>query len=88
MADVQVNFMHPTDGRLLTVTLDDTYLGREVVNELIASDFVPPSDQGYLLSVKGGHEINADQNLHDAGIKGGETIRVLAATDAGMIGGS
>ena len=84
MADVRVTFIHPTDGRLLTVVLDDTMTGSEVTGELIANDFIPPDSQGYELSIKGGALIPADQTLAQAGVHEGTAIRVIPATDAGF----
>jgi hypothetical protein len=86
MADVRVNFIHPTDGRLMTVVLDDTMTGAEVVGELIANDFIPPDSQGYELAIKGGSPIPGDRTLAQAGVMEGTAIRVIPATDAGALG--
>ncbi|OAD19417.1 hypothetical protein THIOM_004954, partial [Candidatus Thiomargarita nelsonii] len=47
MADVDVSFMHPTDGQLLTVQLDDTITAQEVIAELLSQQFVPSHPDGY-----------------------------------------
>lgn len=83
MADVKVNFMHPTDGRTITVTVDGTMTAQEAVAELIANDFIQPNPQGYNLAIKGGAQIQPNQSLEGAGAKDGDTIRVIPATDAG-----
>ncbi|MEL6134488.1 MAG: hypothetical protein AAFR59_14090 [Bacteroidota bacterium] len=83
MADVSVNFLHPTDGRQLSVTLDDSITAQEAVAELIAAEFIAPSSEGYGLAIKGGSIIGADQSFENASVRDNTTIRVLPATDAG-----
>lgn len=46
--------MHPTDGRLLNVKLDSSITAQEAIAELISKSFVPTSEDGYALAVKGG----------------------------------
>jgi hypothetical protein len=83
MADVKVNFMHPTDGRIVTVTCDDTMTNQEAVAELISNEFISPNPQGYNLAIKGGAELQPNQTFLDAELKDGDTLRVIPATDAG-----
>jgi len=85
MADVNVNFVHPTDGKVISVTMDNTMTGQEVVGELIANDFVPASSEGYKLGIKGGSELDNNKSLADNGVKENDTIKVIPATDAGVI---
>jgi hypothetical protein len=84
MADISVNFMHPTDGRLLNVVVDDSMTGQEAIGELVSANFVASSDQGYKLQVKGGSEIGSTQSFAAANVLGNATIRVIPATDAGI----
>jgi hypothetical protein len=81
--DVRVNFMHPTDGRIITVTLDATMTPSEAVGELIANDFIAPLPMGYNLAIKGGPLLPSNDSFAKAGLKDGDTIRVVPATDAG-----
>jgi len=83
MADVSVNFQHPTDGKVISVTIDDTMTGQEAIGELIANDFVPPSSQGYNIAIKGGSQLDNTKSLTENGVKDNDTIRVIPATDAG-----
>jgi len=83
MADVKINFVHPTGGQVLTVTLDDTFTATEIVSELIASEFIPQSREGYQLVVAGADQLRDNQTLRDAGVADGSKIRVIPATDAG-----
>ncbi len=83
MADLNVNFMHPTDGRVISVTIEDTMTGQEVVGELIANDFVPASGDGYNLALKGGAQLDNARTLSQNAVKDNDTIRVIPATDAG-----
>lgn len=83
MADVNIIFMHPGDERKLNVTLDDSITAQEAIAELIAAEFIPSSDQGYKLAIKGGTEIQLEQSFQNAGVQNNNTIRILPATDAG-----
>lgn len=81
--NVKVNFMHPTDGRVVTVTLDSTMTAQEAINELVSNNFINPNPQGYNLALKGGAQLQQTQTMADAGVKDGDTLRVIPATDAG-----
>ena len=83
MADRDVRFMHPTDGRMLNVELDDTMTAREMIAELISNNFIASDPQGYKLAIKGGSEINENQSLRDLNVQNGVVIRVIPQTDAG-----
>lgn len=83
MADLKLNFMHPTDGRMITVDVDDTMTAQEAIGELLAADFIPKNPQGYNLAIKGGAQLQPNQGFSDAGAKDGDIIRVIPATDAG-----
>ncbi len=84
MADVSVNFVHPTDGKVISVTMDSAMTGQEVVGELIANDFVPSSGDGYKLAIKGGAELDNQKTLAENGVKDNDSIKVIPATDAGQ----
>lgn len=83
MADVKVQFMHPTDSGIITVTLDNMMTTQEVISELITNDFVPTNPQGYNLSLKGGAQLQASETLESSGVVDGDVLRVIPATDAG-----
>ena len=84
MADVKVNFMHPTDGRFLTVTVDNTMTAQEAIAELIANSFIPQNPQGYGLGIKGGALLQPNQSFADAGVRDDTVLRVIPSTDAGI----
>ncbi len=84
MADINVNFMHPTDGRIITVTVDDSMTAEEAIGQLLANKFIVPNPNGgYQLSIKGGAIINNNQTFIQAGVKDDTSLRVISATDAG-----
>jgi len=83
MADVKIHFHHPTDGRTLTVDLDDTITSQDAIAELIANDFIPANPQGYNLAIKGGAQLQRSQSFRDAGVADNTNIRIIPATDAG-----
>ena len=79
---INVNFMHPIDGRVISVTLDDIMTGQQIVSELIANDFVTACDDGYNLAVKGGKQLDNSKTLSQNSVKDNDTIRIIPATDA------
>lgn len=84
MADVNVGFMHPTDGRLLNVELDDTITAQEAIAELISENFIPSSSEGYALAIKGeGDMLSANQSFRDAGVQDNTVLRIIPQTNAG-----
>jgi hypothetical protein len=83
MADVDISFMHPTDGRLLNVQLDDTLTAQEAIEELISESFIPSDSQGYALAIKGGSMIDTNQSFRDAHVQNGTVLRIIPQTDAG-----
>jgi len=83
MGEISVNFIHPTDGRILTVTLDETMTAQEVIGELLANDFVLPFEEGYTLAVMGGEIIRQDQTFDEAKIRDGDKIRIIPSASAG-----
>ena len=85
MSDVNVSFMHPIDGRVMTVTVDDTMTAQEAVGELLANDFVQAHSQGYQLSlVDTGAILQPNQTLAAAGVKSGAKLKILPMTEAGQ----
>lgn len=84
MANIDVTFLHPTDMRPLSVTVDDTMLASDLITELLSNSFMPPSPGGYNLAIKGGDRLPNDQAIGTAGVKDGATLRVIPATDAGV----
>lgn len=82
MADVNVNFVHPTDQRVITVTVDDSMTAREAIGELLANNFVLPGPGGYEL-VENGTALDPDQTLADAGVRNNAKIRVNPTLVAG-----
>lgn len=83
MAEVSVNFVN-TDGRMITVNLDDTTTAQEAIAELISAEFIVASPQGYQLAIKGGPMLDPDKSFRDMNIQNGTTIRIVLATDAGQ----
>lgn len=83
MADLNVSFMHPTDGRTVSVTLDEGITVQEALNELIQNHFIASNPQGYNLAKKGGAQLQGHQSFRDAGIRDNDIIRIIPATDAG-----
>ncbi|EGV27768.1 hypothetical protein ThidrDRAFT_4405 [Thiorhodococcus drewsii AZ1] len=81
--DLNVKFMHPTDGRLLTVELDDEITAQEAIAELIAADFIPSTPAGYSLAIKGGALLGPVDSFASRSIEKNSILRVIPNTDAG-----
>ena len=82
---VKVNFMHPTDGRVVTVTLDDSMTAQEAINELISINFIGSVPLGYNLAIKlvtkGRERLEQNRTLAEAGVKEGDILRVALPPD-------
>ena len=83
MADIELKFIHPTDGRVVRARVDDTMTSAEVVQELVGGGFLAPHTPGYELVVKGGDQLPANQTLAAAGVKDDTVIRILPISEAG-----
>lgn len=80
---IRVEFLHPTEGRTAQVELDPTMTTEEIIEELVAIEFLARSPLGYCLARKGGAVIASEYSLLAAGVADGGVIRVLYRTEAG-----
>lgn len=80
MAEIDVTFMHPTDGSTIDVRIDDTMTVSEIINELVNVGFIQRISSEYDLSIKGGTAISDNQTLRNGGTVDKCTIRVVPAT--------
>jgi hypothetical protein len=78
-----VRFMHPIDNRIVTVTMDSDMTAQEAVNELLANQFVQPSQFGYRLRIKGGDDLSPETKFKDARLTDESIVNVIPMTDAG-----
>ena len=85
MREIDVNIMHPTDGRVISVTLDETMTATEVIGELVGAEFIPQSDQGYTIAIKGGAMLQNESSLKDNGVRNDTVLRIIPATNAGFL---
>ncbi|MBS9783463.1 MAG: EsaB/YukD family protein [Pasteurella sp.] len=83
MSDLDLTILHPTDGSNMQVELPDDMTAGEVIENLIANEFVEPTDDGYALNVKGGATLDKNATLGSAGVTSGNTLVVAPLTDAG-----
>jgi len=80
---IKVNFLHPTDGRVITVSLDSAMTSKEIIAELIDSAFIHDHFQGYGIAIKGGCLLLPNESLQKLGVRNGDVLRIIPATDAG-----
>lgn len=83
MSDLKLHFMHPTDGRKITVDVDNSMTADEAINELVSANFIPTSAEGYFLAKKGGAQMSSGNSFRDLNYQDGDTVRIIPATDAG-----
>lgn len=76
MADLNVSFIHPIDGRTIPVILDDDITASEAVEVLIQRNVLDADSQNYNLVKQGGASIWPDQTFKDAGIRENDIIRI------------
>ncbi|WLE95792.1 MAG: ThiF family adenylyltransferase [Candidatus Electrothrix communis] len=81
--EIELVFMHPTDGKLLPFTVNTTMTAREVIAKLIGNGFIQPNSHGYQLVVKGGAELRQDRPFSHLKVKQKSIIRVLPTISAG-----
>jgi hypothetical protein len=80
---IQVQFVHPTEGRIITVSLDDDLTAEETISELIRHDFISNDLGHYSIAIKGGLLLKNDISLFQNGVNDGDTLRIIPGTDAG-----
>lgn len=83
LADIELNFIHPTHGDVVRARVDDAMTAQEIVFDLVRSGFLPANSLGYTLSVKGGEQIGLDERLSAAQVRSGASIRINPITEAG-----
>ncbi len=84
MDEISVDFIHPTDGRLMTATLDRAITAQEVIGELLASNFIDQHDGGYFLVAKGtGAVIRSAETFAEAQVVNGDILRIVRSTNGG-----
>ena len=83
MAELNISFVHPTDGRVVTASLDASLTAQEIIGELVANSFIKHSEHGYNLAIKGGNRLRNHQTLAEANVEQNATLRIIPATDAG-----
>ena len=82
MADIRVNFVHPTNENVITVKLDNSLTVEEVIGNLIANDFVEEGQ--YNLAFKGGDILaEPSKTLVECNVINDKTLRVLPTITAG-----
>lgn len=81
--ELNIVFLHPTDGRMISVTMDGSMTGLEVIEELIKNDFISSSNDGYGLAILGGALIDNFKSFLDSGIENNSKIRIIPSTAAG-----
>ena len=83
MADISVNFQHPTLGKIIEVLSDDAMTGQECIDLLISHDFLSSSFGRFYLATKGGSQLDNTKTFFENGVKNNDTIRVIFSTGEG-----
>jgi uncharacterized ubiquitin-like protein YukD len=86
---VQVTFRNPLTNETLLSELDEQMTVRDVVDNLLQHQIVPPARTGehYILQIKGGAEISDDNaTLASGGVANGNIINVAIAQRGGANG--
>lgn len=85
MAEISVNFIHPTDHGVMTVTIDDAMTAKETIQNLLANNFMQPHPDGYKLAIvdTGKDMIQPEQTLAEVGARNGSKIQVVPSMPAG-----
>jgi len=84
MGNINVNFVHPTDGGFQAATIDDTMTVQELIHSLVDEQFIPGPESDIELMLKGSENLLlGDQTLNASNVKEGSTLKVVMATNAG-----
>ena len=83
ISNPQIDIMHPTDGRILTVTVNASITAQEIISELISNNFISNNSEGYCLAIQGGKQLQGNESLKEAWVRPGDVIRVIPSTSAG-----
>lgn len=87
MAALTVSFRNPvTDAVVEGTRCDDSMTVREVIENLVQNNFIPPAKEGqhYVLQIKGKTELSSDDaTLQSGGVSDGDMINVVLAQRGG-----
>lgn len=83
MSFIDVRILHPTDGRILDISIDPSFSADDLIEALIQESFIPKTQNGYHLALKGGPQLISDKSLQESGVTHDATIRILPTTEAG-----
>ena len=88
--NIEVKFRIGSDGREITVELDEAMRPPEIIAELVLADVIPPDGPehgrqwNWRLAVKGGEFLDDDdKSLRDSGVTSGSVIHVVPPMSAG-----
>lgn len=87
MAALTVSFRNPvTEAVVENTRCDDSMTVREVIENLVQNNFIPPAKEGqhYVLQIKGKTELSSDDaTLQSGGASDGDMINVVLAQRGG-----
>lgn len=78
---ITVNFVHPTSGKCLRVEVDRMMTAGEILDELIAAEFIL-REWGFKLAC-GGRVLRSTDTLKDAGILNEQKLVLIPLAEAG-----
>ncbi len=81
MTELNLNLVHPTDGRVISVTLDNSMTPNEIIGELISHKFIDANS--YSIGVKGGLILDLDKSIIQSGVNNNDTLRIIPSVCAG-----
>ena len=87
MEEYNVTFVHPSTGATLTAQINPSLTADEVINALVAENFIDPPDSqdNYVLGINGGGKVEGSQSLSSGGLRDGGTVNVVSSYVAGLM---
>ncbi len=82
LMELTINIIHPTEGKMINVVVDNSITPNEILAELRAVEFISRKGS-YSLGIKGGSLLQDDNPLFNSDLKEGDTIRILPNVNAG-----
>lgn len=75
---INVHILHPTDGRILDVELDDRFTPPEIIHELVQAKFI--NTYNYVLAIKGASILDWNKAVYKSGVRNNTVIRIIPNT--------
>lgn len=76
--DLKINFIHPSNGKVMKAALEVNITAEEAINELIANGFISPNLRGYnLVNTDGGKTLSNEESFIAIGLDNEAYLQIV-----------